>query len=416
MNALARAPESAPVTQIALGRFHHFHLARQLEARGLLKEIWTGYPRFKLKDETGVPAASIKTFPWFYVPSVTVGRVPGIGRSVALRRALQWTAAEAIDAQVAKRIREPGVLVAMSSGGLKSGRRMRACGGRYVCDRGSTHIRFQDEILRDEYRLWNLQFPGVDPRIVDKEEAEYDAADRITVPSRFCKETFRSKGVPEGKIRVIPYGGRLDRFAPVGAPDPSRFTVLFVGGVSIRKGVPYLLQAFARLRHPRKRLKIVGYIDDDIVPVLRKLPGEHVEFLGPAANQELAKLYSQADALVLPSLEEGLSLVMAEAMACGCPVVASVNTGALDLFEPGQGGFITPLRSGDAILDALEALAQDPSLAQRMRRAARGRIESLGGYDRYGEQWAALLKEFKMTDLARSARDPRHRKEETHRA
>ena len=97
--------------------------------------------------------------------------------------------------------------------------------------------------------------------------------------------------------------------------------------------------------------------------------------------------------MVLPSLEEGLALVMAEAMACGCPVIASANSGALNLFSDGVEGRIVPARSTSALLDAMEALAQDRVAARAMRDRARKRIESLGGYDRYGEQWAALLDE-----------------------
>ena len=63
------------VTQISIGRFHHFHLARQLEKHNLLEAIYTGYPRFKLKDEAGIPPEKIKTFPWFQVPYLMLGRV-----------------------------------------------------------------------------------------------------------------------------------------------------------------------------------------------------------------------------------------------------------------------------------------------------------------------------------------------------
>lgn len=62
------------VTQISIGRFHHFHLARQLERAGLLREIWTGYPRFKLKSEQAVPADRIRTFPWLQAPYMARGR------------------------------------------------------------------------------------------------------------------------------------------------------------------------------------------------------------------------------------------------------------------------------------------------------------------------------------------------------
>ncbi len=89
------------MTQIALGRFHHFHLARQLEKRGRLHEIWTGYPRMKLKDETGIARGKIKSFPWFYVPAQLVPRIPFIGGSAVLARELHWRAVNAIDRHVA---------------------------------------------------------------------------------------------------------------------------------------------------------------------------------------------------------------------------------------------------------------------------------------------------------------------------
>ena len=56
------------VTQITPGRFHHFHLARQLQKYDLLDSLYTGYPKFKLKDEQGIPQEKIKTFPWIQTP------------------------------------------------------------------------------------------------------------------------------------------------------------------------------------------------------------------------------------------------------------------------------------------------------------------------------------------------------------
>jgi glycosyltransferase involved in cell wall biosynthesis len=381
------------VTQIALGRFHHFHLARQLESQGRLKEIWTGYPRFKLKDEHGVPIEKIRSFPWFYVPANFLPRFGPIARSPKLIRDMQWRAVNAIDRHVARRMRSPTTVVSMSGGGLSAGKRAMELGGAYICDRGSTHIRFQDSILREEYALWGMEFVGVDPRIFAKEEAEYALADRITVPSRFCHRSFLEAGVPAEKLRVIPYGGRLDRFKPEGQPDAEAFTIVFVGGVSVRKGIPYLLKAFARIAHPRKRLKLIGVVPPESEALLRRLPLDNVEFLGAVPNLELARHYSTADVMVLPSLEEGLALVMAEAMACGCPVIASENTGALDLFTEGEHGRIVPVRSVAALVDALESIVQDRVAARDMGGRARAQIQSLGGYDRYGQQWNALLKE-----------------------
>jgi len=95
---------------------------------------------------------------------------------------------------------------------------------------------------------------------------------------------------------------------------------------------------------------------------------------------------SRSHVLVLPSIEEGLALVQAEAMACGCPVIATDHTGAEDLFEDGTEGFIVPIRHADAIAARLQQLADDPDLRARMSEACIARVRRLGGWHEYGSR------------------------------
>ena len=379
------------VTQVSIGRFHHFHLARQLQAFGLLERLWTGYPRWKLKDELGIPPDRISCFPWLHTLCMGWGHVPLLGRSRVLHRELVWLANDTLDRRVALSLREAGVLVALSGQGKISGRRAQALGGRHICDRGSSHIRVQDRLMREEYARWNVPYEGIDARVVAKEEAEYDGADLITVPSGFAERSFLDMGVSPDKLRRIPYGSRIERFRQVGEPDAEGFDVLFVGQVSLRKGILYLLDAFARFKHPRKRLRIVGNVDPSMTPLLAKLPNEHVEYLGNVPNADLAHHYSTANVLVLPSIEEGLAMVMAEAMACGCPVIATTNSGAEDLFTNDREGFIVPIRSADSLLRAMESLADQPERARAMRDCALSLTRDMGGWNGYGRRWRDLL-------------------------
>ena len=71
-------------------------------------------------------------------------------------------------------------------------------------------------------------------------------------------------------------------------------------------------------------------------------------------NDKLKKYYSSSDVMVQPSIEEGLSLVIAEALACGCPVIATENTGASDLFTNNKEGFIIKPQSSKSITEKLE--------------------------------------------------------------
>jgi glycosyltransferase involved in cell wall biosynthesis len=101
---------------------------------------------------------------------------------------------------------------------------------------------------------------------------------------------------------------------------------------------------------------------------------------------------SRSHVLALPSIEEGLALVQAQAMACGCPVVCSTNTGGEDLFTDGVEGFIVPIRDPLTLAERLQRLADDPALQRSMREAALRRVRSLGGWKEYGDLWESLLK------------------------
>jgi glycosyltransferase involved in cell wall biosynthesis len=379
------------VTQISIGRFHHFHLARQLERFGLLDRLWTGYPKFKLKDEHGIEPSKISSFPWLHTINMGWPRLPIIGNSTRIHRELNWYAHDTLDQRAAASLRQAGVLIALSSQGERSGRRMQSLGGWHICDRGSSHIRYQNNLLREEYARWKIDYVGIDPRIIAKEEAEYEGADLISVPSRFAERSFLEMGIPAAKLRRLAYGSRRERFRAQGDPPKGVFNVLFVGHVSLRKGVPYLLEAFSLLKHPRKHLQIVGPVDPTFRPILAKLPTEDVHFLGAVPNALLPKLYSDSHVMVLPSVEEGLAMVMGEAMACGCPVIASQNTGAEDFFTDGQEGFIVPIRSSESILCALQQLADDPELADTLRGRSLQRIQDVDGWDGYGRKWRELI-------------------------
>ena len=377
------------VTQISIGRFHHFHLARQLEKRGLLNEIWTGYPRFKLRSEEGIPAAKIQTYPWIQTPYMARGRL-GFQMPHTVDREWEWLARVTLDSHVSKRLQPGGTLIALSGSGLRSGTWIKQNGGRYFCDRGSSHIRFQDEILREEYARWKVPFAGIDPRVIAQEEAEYDMADSVSVPSKFVADSFVRMGYPREKLFLNPYGARLERFHRLAEPDRGSFTILFVGQAGLRKGFIYLLEAFARLKHPKKILKVIGSVAPEIQPLLAAYDLDQVEFVGTVPNALLAQHYSTAHVMVLPSIEEGLAMVIGEALACGCPVLASENTGGRDIFNDGIEGFIVPPRDVDALVDRLEVFIQDQPLQQKMSEAALKRVAEIGGWDAYGERWASL--------------------------
>jgi starch synthase len=377
------------VTQVCIGRFHHVDLARQLYKHGALARFFTGYPSWKLRGGE-LPKDLVTTFPWLVTPYMALGRWRML--PAGLGRELTWAAHETLDAYAAKNLPECNVLIALSGSGLRAAKVAKQRGINFVCDRGSSHIRYQDRLLKEEFARWRVPWMGVDPRVMEKEEAEYEAATVITVPSEFAFRSFLEMGVPVNKLRKVPFGVDRTVFAKVAEPEADVFQVLFVGQVSFRKGIPYLLDAFARFRHPRKYLKIVGSLRAEMKPYLERRPlGSEVEFMGPVPHGQLKDVMSRSHVMVLPSVEEGLALVQAEALACGCPVISTWNTGAADLLTDGVEGFIVPPRDSEAIAERFQLLADDPERRCQMSEAALRRITTLGGWDAYGEQMMAVL-------------------------
>lgn len=383
------------VRQISLGRFHHFHLARQLEKHGLLEAIYTGYPRFKLADEPGIPRDKINSFPWLHTPYVARGRL-GLNRSAWLDREWAWWAHETLDRYVASQLRDPAILIALSGSGLHAGCKAQQIGGIHICDRGSSHIRVQDRLLTEEYERYGTRWRGIDPRSIAKEVAEYEQADWISIPSQFCYDSFVEQGVPAAKLLKIPYGSRLERFYPEVGPSTNEeeFRILFVGAAGPQKGFIDLLKAFEQFSHPSKRLLLIGSLSPEAEALLSRADQSRITVLGSVPNTQLRQHYSQASVFVLPSIQDGFGMVIGEAMACGCPVVATTNTGASELITDGVEGFIVPIRSPELIADRLQQLADQPALRARMGQAALSRVQELGGWDAYGDAWSEVLQQF----------------------
>jgi len=369
----------------SVGRFHVFDLARQMMRLGHLGKLYTTYPKWKVD---GLPPEKVATFPWFFVPKAFLGKL-GLCRA---ERAFNPIVIETFDRWLAKHIEPCDVFHCLSGFGLQAHRAAKKrYGALTVCDRGSSHILYQEEILREEYERWRVPFRPFDRRIVERELQEYEECDLITVPSTFALRSFVERGVPEGKLAKLAYGVDLHMFHPVPKED-NVFRVIYVGAMSLQKGVPYLLEALATLQLPKFEIWLIGGLTDEIKPFFKKYEGRF-RYLGVIPQTKLYQYYSQGSVFAIASLQEGLALVQAQAMACGLPVIATKNTGAEDLFTDGIEGFIVPIRSPEAIREKVVYLYEHPEVREEMARAALKRVKSMGGWNEYGKKAAAIYKE-----------------------
>lgn len=201
--------------------------------------------------------------------------------------------------------------------------------------------------------------------------------DRFVCVSEDCRQLSIAEGVNPRRLDVIRNGIDLSRFRPVG-PAPGGPAVL-VSRLSPEKDVPTLLRAVALVARdlPTFRLEIAG--DGPSLPGLREMAAAlgleaRVTFLG--AVREVPELLARASLFVLPSLTEGISLALLEAMSTGLPVVTTRVGGNPEVVEDGRTGLLVPTEASAELADAILRLARDSGLARQMGLAGRARVEA----------------------------------------
>lgn len=384
------------------GRFHAFDLARELQQLGVLERLITSYPAFAA-ERFGVDPAKVTAIPAHEILDRLWARVPGRIRGPLERQLLvQERLHDFFDWRVSRILpHDMDVFVGWASLSLRSLRRAKALGAKTIVERGSSHVQFQENILKEEYERAGLRYEGRPRHAIDRDLMEYAEADYISIPSSFVRRTFLTYGVPENKLIQVPYGVNLSGFKPMGKSDDV-FRVIHCGALSLRKGVHYLLQAFHELKLPNTELWLVGALTAEIRPYLSRFGSPNVHHIGPFPQHELPRYYSQGSVFCLASVEEGLAMVQPQAMACGLPVICTTNTGGEDLVRDGVDGFVVPIRSIDALKEKLELLYANSQLTVCMGDAARQRALQKFSWGKYG---ATMLDRYLGVAGVRVARD-----------
>jgi len=244
------------------------------------------------------------------------------------------------------------------------------------------HIDDVAEILADEFA--RLRIPArsfIHPRMRRRACREMECASRIRVLSQAAGQSFVSRGIPREKIEVILPAVDLDHFRPVAQKD-NVFRVLAVLTIDPRKGAFYLLEAFEKAAIPQSELVIIGATGD---PWSRQKLGE---FLLRSSNiriqsadvlkEPIETTYGQASVFVHPAIEDGFALAVAQAFACGKPVITTPQTGAAQLVIEGENGYVVECRDVDAMIYHLRQLSRDRELLSRLSAAAPQAVAHLG--------------------------------------
>jgi starch synthase len=314
------------------GRFHLLDLARELDELGLDVRYYSYVPRERA-EKFGLPGrCHVAMFPFLF-PLVAWARLFPWLFPRAVERLMCW----ALDAVMILRMRRCDVFICMSGMYLHAPRFAQwRYGARVVLHRGSRHILSQKEILA---RLPRAQ--QVTRFMVRRELQGYAIADKIAVPSMHVGESFKPWPEHAHKLFVDPYGVDLGQFPLRSRALPSTPTVLFVGNWSYQKGVDVLTRAIEDM--DRVRLIHVGALIDAPFPDDPRFV--HHE---PVPQWELKEFYAAAHVFALASRQDGLAMVLCQALASGLPLVCTDRTGGADLGLLGLARLIRVVPTEDA--------------------------------------------------------------------
>jgi glycosyltransferase involved in cell wall biosynthesis len=221
------------------------------------------------------------------------------------------------------------------------------------------------------------------------------------------------------KLHVVHCGIDPHQFSAPRPPPPHRLNaelrpseILCVARLAPVKGHAILLQAVAELslRGHVVNLTLAG--DGPLRSELARLSEvlgihAHVRFLGNVGQDVIHTLYADADIFVLPSFAEGVPVVLMEAMAARCPVIATRIAGISELIEHGTTGLLVNPGRADLLADAVERLLLNPRAAERMALAAAEKVRRDFNLDTVAAQLAAIFqKAIALSPPVRSARNP----------
>lgn len=267
-----------------------------------------------------------------------------------------------------------------------------------LLEKWSEHVDVSQEISENEYAKRNLNinfkdFTNYDNLQIENELMEYKSVNKIIVPSNFVYKTFIEKGFDENRIVKIPLSGFDSKiFFPTSSPKKEKFKILYVGRITLNKGLAYLIDAFTKLKIKNKELNIYGVMSKDFNDYLNKNNLlDNIKIFSSVKHTELKNIYSSSDVMVLPSLFDGWGMVVTEALACGCPVITTKNTGASDIIINGENGYVVPIMDSDAIADCLNQIYKDSKKSFFNRETIVKSVDKYKDWNEYTMKYKELI-------------------------
>jgi glycosyltransferase involved in cell wall biosynthesis len=256
-------------------------------------------------------------------------------------------------------------------------------GSVMILEGANSHPLNVAKIMNKEYKKNSMSGYVVDEEEIKKKTKIYNCFDYVMCPSDFVYDSFLSQGFSKEKLIKMPYGVDVKRFSQKEnyPKKGEKIRFVFVGSIQLRKGLPYLLEAWKELGLENAKLVIVGRVWPDAQKIVKEYEGtKNVKFVGFAKPE---KILRDSDVFVSPSLEEGSALTCYEAMACGLPLIATYNTGSI--IKDKKEGFIIPAGNVEELKEKIKYFYDNPKQIEKMGKAARKKVEGYSWED-YGDR------------------------------
>ena len=365
------------VIYTAPNRGHHYIYAEAFYQANSLAAFVSGFSRYSPRANNIDVGNNLRRADFLqniYLASLKYKFPKQIADELAYRAKIEQ------DNAAGKFLDKGNIFLFYNGSGLNTLQKAKKKGIITIVEAVNSHVDFQEDLLRNEHEKLGMPWVPFHKKEKGRRMQEYEKADYILLPSEFVKKSFLGYGFPEQKLLKVPYGfHQMNHSTQQAKERKEAFTILYVGSISVRKGVKYLIEAYQKLAISNKRLVITGPMTHPTG--LATLPiDSNIIFTGILKGKELEEVYASADVFCLPSIEEGLALVLGEALSFGLPIIATENSGASDIITDGEEGFIIPIRSADAIAEKIEWLAKDEANYTGMRKKAKQRASSLHGW------------------------------------
>tara|TARA_B100000989_G_scaffold24681_1_gene15977 strand:- start:1209 stop:2366 length:1158 start_codon:yes stop_codon:yes gene_type:complete len=323
-------------------RFHIFDQAKQLQKKGLLNNIIHCHPNFHLKKfQIDVKKSINNSF---------IGYLNYIGKYLPnfidnkLQKYVTLETDLFIKKTLIKKHNKPDIFIGLSSFVTKTIEYCNENNIISVVDHGSLHPEYEKKIIIHECERISIDHQDFIAPVwqIQRMNSEFKKAKKIIVPSYSAKKTIINSGVEEKKINVLNYAVDNILFKSKKVKKFDKFTIVFCGSLSPRKGVHNLIESFKLANISGSQLVLIGASSrsKDYNKYLKKISTDDVKFYGSIPQSKLSNILSKCHLFVLPSLADGFGLVVLQAISSGLPVIVSSNVGAADIIQQSGGGDI----------------------------------------------------------------------------